>query len=56
MTNPTPFQEPPDFSLVLDGPLYQLYRKTYLSGPILELVLRGIRCEASGRVLAQERL
>jgi hypothetical protein len=40
MTNPTPFQEPPDFSLVLGGPLYQLYRKTHLSGPILELVLR----------------
>jgi hypothetical protein len=40
MTAPSPFQEPPDFSLVLGGPLYQLYRKTFLSGPILELVLR----------------
>jgi hypothetical protein len=43
-TTPTssPFHEPPDFSLVLGGPLYQLYRKTYLSGPILELVLRRV--------------
>jgi len=39
---PSPFHEPPDFSLVLGGPLYQLYRKTYLSGPILELVLRRV--------------
>src|SRR5271167_2606575 len=41
-TTPSPFQEPPDFSLVLGGPLYQLYRKTHLSGPILELVLRRV--------------
>ncbi len=41
-TTPWPFQEPPDFSLVLGGPLYQLYRKTYLSGPILELLLRRV--------------
>jgi hypothetical protein len=41
-TTPSPFHEPPDFSLVLGGPLYQLYRKTYLSGPILELVLRRV--------------
>ena len=41
-TTPSPFQEPSDFSLVLGGPLYQLYRKTYLSGPILELVLRRV--------------
>jgi|SRR5271166_1346260 len=42
MTTPSPFREPPDFSLVLGGPLYQLYQKTYLSGPILELLKRRI--------------
>ena len=41
-TTPPPVHEPPDFSLVLGGPLYQFYRKTYLSGPILELVLRRV--------------
>ena len=41
-TTPSPFQEPPDFSLVLGGPLYQLYRKACISGPILELVLRRV--------------
>ena len=44
---PSPLHEPPDFSLVLGGPLYQLYRKTYLSGPILELVLRRVLLFAS---------
>ncbi len=42
MTTSSTFREPPDFSLVLGGPLYQLYRKTHLSGPILELLVRRI--------------
>jgi hypothetical protein len=32
----------PDFSLVLGGPLYQLYRKAHLSGPALELLYRRV--------------
>ena len=32
MTTPSPFKEPPDFSLVLGGPLYQLYRKVFPVG------------------------
>ena len=35
-------QEPPDFSLVLGGPLYQLYRRTRLAGDGLELLRRRI--------------
>jgi hypothetical protein len=35
-------QEPPDFSLVLGGPLYQLFRQTHLTGPALELLRRRI--------------
>jgi hypothetical protein len=35
-------RETPDFSLVLGGPLYQLFRKTHLSGPVLELLKRRI--------------
>jgi hypothetical protein len=35
-------QEPPDFSLVLGGPLYQIYRRTHLSGPTLELLQRRV--------------
>jgi hypothetical protein len=31
-----------DFSLVLGGPLYQIFRKTHLSGPVLELLKRRI--------------
>jgi hypothetical protein len=38
-SSPIP-QEPPDFSLVLGGPLYQLFRRTHLSGSRLELVGR----------------
>lgn len=34
--------EPPDFSLVLGGPLYQLWRRTRLSGDALELQRRRI--------------
>jgi hypothetical protein len=34
--------QPPDFSLVLGGPLFQLYRRTHLSGDALELLRRRI--------------
>jgi hypothetical protein len=37
---PTP--ELPDFSLALGGPLFQLYRRTHLSGDALELLRRRI--------------
>jgi hypothetical protein len=33
---------PPDFSLVLGGPLYQLFRRSHLSGDTLELIRRRI--------------
>jgi hypothetical protein len=35
-------QEPPDFSLVLGGPLYQMYRRTHLTGTALELLRRRV--------------
>ena len=35
-------QEPPDFSLVLGGPLYQLWRRTRLAGDTLDLLRRRI--------------
>ena len=34
--------EPPDFSLVLGGPLYQLWRQSHLSGDALQLLQRRI--------------
>jgi hypothetical protein len=34
--------EPPDFSLMLGGPLFQLYRRTHLSGKALELLRRRV--------------
>lgn len=37
-----PGPEPPDFSLVLGGPLFQLYRRAHLSGGALELLLRRV--------------
>ncbi len=44
--NPTPAghpaTEPYDFSLVLGGPLYQLFRRAHLSGDTLELLRRRI--------------
>ena len=44
--NPTPAgkpaTEPYDFSLVLGGPLYQLFRRAHLSGDALELLQRRI--------------
>ena len=42
MNKPTPLQESPDFSLVLGGPLYQLFRRTHVSGDALELLHRRI--------------
>lgn len=48
MPTPTPNsaeplpQEPPDFSLVLGGPLFQLWRRTRLVGDALELLRRRI--------------
>jgi hypothetical protein len=35
-------EEAPDFSLVLGGPLYQLFQRSHLSGPGLELLNRRI--------------
>ena len=35
-------QDPPDFSLVLGGPLFQMFRKTHLTGDGLELVSQRI--------------
>ena len=35
-------QEPQDFSLVLGGPLFQLLRRSHLSGNALELVRQRI--------------
>lgn len=40
MSSPTRVWEPGDFSLVLGGPLYQLWRRLFLSGPALELLGR----------------
>jgi hypothetical protein len=39
---PAPLEGPSDFSLVLGGPLYQLLRRGYLSGDVLELVRRRL--------------
>ncbi|KAB2640028.1 MAG: hypothetical protein DVB26_06275 [Verrucomicrobia bacterium] len=35
-------REPPEFSLVLGGPLYQLWRRTHLSGDALEMLRRRV--------------
>lgn len=35
-------REPPDFSLVLGGPIFQLYRKSHLTGASLELLHRRL--------------
>ena len=40
--NSTPTSETPDFSLVLGGPLFQLFRKARLHGDALELLHRRI--------------
>lgn len=42
MSTPTILQEPPDLSLVLGGPLFQIFRRTHLSGPALELLQRRV--------------
>ena len=42
MAKPAILQESPDFSLVLGGPLYQLFRKSHLSGDTLQLLRRRI--------------
>ena len=48
MSTPSPttdepiLQEGPDFSLVLGGPLYQLWRRTRLAGDTLDLLRRRI--------------
>lgn len=42
MSEPTILQEPPDFSLVLGGPLFQIFWRAHLSGPALELLRRRI--------------
>ena len=39
---PAILRETPDFSLVLGGPLYQLFRRAHLSGDALELLRRRI--------------
>jgi len=48
MSTPSPvsdeplLKEPADFSLILGGPLYQLFRQTHLAGDALQLVHRRI--------------
>src|SRR6516164_9966931 len=42
MTEPGFLQEAPDFSLVLGGPLYQMFRKCYLTGDDLQLANRRV--------------
>jgi hypothetical protein len=42
MANAPPLTDPPDFSLVLGGPLYQLLRRTHLSDDALMLQRRRI--------------
>lgn len=41
-TNEPLLKEPPDFSLVLGGPLYQLWRRAHLAGDTLDLLRRRI--------------
>jgi hypothetical protein len=42
MTKSATLEAQPDFSLVLGGPLYQLFRRAHLSGDALELLRRRI--------------
>ena len=42
MIKPEFLDEPPDFSLVVGGPLFQLYRRAHLSGDALEMVRRRV--------------
>ena len=40
MATPAPFQEPPDFSVVLGGPLYRMLRRSHLAGSRPQLLRR----------------
>jgi hypothetical protein len=40
VSSPARLPDPQDFSLVLGGPLYQLWRRLFLAGPALELLAR----------------
>jgi hypothetical protein len=42
MTEPKLREEPNDFSLVLGGPLFQLFRRSHLTGDSLDLVYRRL--------------
>ena len=42
MPTPAILHEQPDFSLVLGGPLYQIFRRAHLSGPALEHLRRRV--------------
>jgi hypothetical protein len=42
MTTAAIAQEPTDFSLVLGGPLYHIFMRAHLSGPVLELLGRRV--------------
>ena len=42
MNEPAMLQEAPDFSLVLGGPVFQLFRWAHLSGDTMELLKRRI--------------
>ncbi len=42
MTEPVPIDRTDDFSLVLGGPLFQLFRRSHLAGDALELLYRRI--------------
>jgi hypothetical protein len=42
MASPSILTDPYDFSVVLGGPLYQIYRRAHLCGDTLELVVRRV--------------
>jgi hypothetical protein len=42
MTEPNLFEEPHDFSLVMGGPIFQLFRRSHLAGEGLELLHRRL--------------
>src|SRR5271167_4532564 len=42
MTEPNLVEEPLDFSLVLGGPIFQLFRRSHLAGDALELLYRRL--------------
>ena len=47
MSRPAILDDHPDFSLVLGGPLFQLFRRAHLSGDTLELLRRRVLIIAS---------